>query len=227
MCVSIKYLAPARCARALRHCAKIGRCGLTIIDRRWHAAVLVRRHGGMHRRMDDDICAFRQLFNLIGGRGEARGFQPIVAGIASYHHAADRGIDPIRCMTCDVCRANGAYPDLAGGPHDLLFVGRLECDDVENIGRTCRQSLLVFGNTLGDFAGLNEEISDMHHEFLAAQREAERRYGVFAANDIELRSRRVEIPAQLSDFGETFGMIRMHVREKHCIELTRHNANLR
>ena len=66
----------------------------------------------------------------------------------------------------------------------------------------------------------------MRDEFLATDRKAKCRYGVGRADHVDLRSFRIEVPAQLHEVGETVNVIRMHVCEEHRIDLCRSDAKL-
>src|SRR4029453_13971895 len=153
---------------SLRHGAKVGSGALAIEDRRRHAAVLVRAHDGMHRRMDDHIDALRQLLDLRGCRVWARRRREVVAGIAADHHAAGRRVHTIRGVASDMGGADCADPYIALRPNHLRLIAGIERDQMTELGGPAGKPTFVLGNALRDLTCLDEPIPHVGYEIAAA-----------------------------------------------------------
>jgi hypothetical protein len=89
-------------AGRLRHGTEIGGRGLSVEERRWHAAVTLRTHHRVYGRMYDHVDAPSQGLNLSGGRRGTRRREGIVAGIAPDNHASGRRVDAVGGVARDV-----------------------------------------------------------------------------------------------------------------------------
>src|SRR6266851_7720096 len=96
-----------------------------------------------------------------------------------------------------VRRANGTHLQIAGGPDDLRLFFRLEGDRIDQFGLAACRAFLELGMTLGNFARLDECIGDMGGELSAAYCDAQRRNGIGAADDVDLRTCAIERPTEL------------------------------
>src|SRR5688572_15910354 len=100
-------------------------------------------------------------------------------------------------MPWNVSGSHGAGLHVARGPYGLRIVLWSEGPDVCDRSRPRRRTLLVFGDALGDLAGLDRRIGDVGHEFLAADGVTERRSHVVATHHIDLWARGKSHPAML------------------------------
>ncbi len=62
-------------------------------------------------------------------------------------------------MAWYMARFNRADGHITFRPYFNWFVCRLESDDIDKVGRTAGQTLLVLGKALCDLAGLNKRIA--------------------------------------------------------------------
>src|SRR5207247_3692971 len=136
----------------------------------------------------------------------------IVACVAADHHTSSWRVYAIGRMARSVSRPNRADFHVTGRPDDLRLVLRLEGDHIGQIGRPARETRAVLGAPLGDFAGLEECIANMRGIFAATVGEPLRRYGICAANDVDLRP--LKVPTQHHDVGKALRVISMHVRKE-------------
>ena len=88
------------------------------------------------------------------------------------------------------------------------------------------QAALVLGVALRDLAGRKEGVTDPRNVVRAAHRVSERRLRIGAAHDVELRPRRIVVPAQQQDVRQPLGMVRVHMREEDRVELSGGDAEL-
>src|SRR5437762_724816 len=91
-----------------------------------------------------------------GGRGSAWWGEHIVACVAADHHTSSRRVYAIGRMARSMSGPDRTHFHVTGGPDDLRLVLRIEGDHIGQIGRTARETRVVLGAALGDFAGLEE-----------------------------------------------------------------------
>src|SRR5437899_1112336 len=72
------------------------------------------------------------------------------------HHTSSRRVYAIGRMARSMSGPDRTHFHVTGGPDDLRLVLRIECDHTGQIGRAARETRVVLGAALGDFAGLEE-----------------------------------------------------------------------
>src|SRR5262249_49747034 len=85
----------------------------------------------------------------------------------------------------------------------------------------------VTGATLGDLSRLEKCVADMRDELAAADDMSERGFSIGTTDNIEVWLSRTKLPTQLNDIGKAFRVVRMHMCEENCIELSGRHTDLR